>query len=240
VGRLDGGYKAYRRAVMADLDALPRRFKWRVVCGMTGTGKSRTLRALAQAGAPVLDLEALAAHRGSVLGNMPDEPQPSQKMFDSLVWHALRGLHQRRPIFVESESKKIGRLRVPQSLIECMWSSECIVLEAPMHVRVALLKADYAHYFAAPELLASQLDCLSSLHGSERIRHWQDLARSASWDALVEELLVEHYDPAYTRAISKHYAALSRAPRYTLRDASESEFRRIAAAIIDDIEARRG
>ncbi|HEV7390339.1 MAG TPA: tRNA 2-selenouridine(34) synthase MnmH, partial [Burkholderiales bacterium] len=136
VGRLEGGYKAYRHAVVADLDVLPRRFTWRVVCGMTGTGKSRTLRALGAAGAQVLDLEALAAHRGSVLGNMPYEPQPTQKMFDSLVWNELRGFDPDRPVFVESESKKIGRLRVVDALIDAMWASECLVLEAPVSVRV--------------------------------------------------------------------------------------------------------
>jgi len=73
-----------------------------VVCGMTGTGKSRTLRALHAARAQVLDLEALAAHRGSVLGNMPDEPQPTQKLFDSLVWNELRGFDPGRPVFGES------------------------------------------------------------------------------------------------------------------------------------------
>ena len=98
VGRLEGGYKAYRRAVVADLETLPRRLAWRVVCGMTGTGKSRTLRALADAGAQVLDLEALAAHRGSILGDMPDAPQPTQKMFDSLVWQALRTFDPERPV----------------------------------------------------------------------------------------------------------------------------------------------
>ena len=79
-GRLDGGYKAYRRAVIDDLAAWPGRFAWRVVCGMTGTGKSRLLRALADNGAQVLDLEALAAHRGSVLGNLPDAPQTAAEV----------------------------------------------------------------------------------------------------------------------------------------------------------------
>jgi tRNA 2-selenouridine synthase len=237
VGRLEGGYKAYRHAVVADLDVLPRRFTWRVVCGMTGTGKSRTLRALGAAGAQVLDLEALAAHRGSVLGNMPDEPQPTQKMFDSLVWNELRGFDPDRPVFVESESKKIGRLRVVDALIDAMWASECLVLEAPVPVRVELLKAEYSHYISEPALLAVQLECLAPLHGKHRIERWQDMAHRGAWDAFVEELLVQHYDPAYTRAILKHYPALPRAARYTLRDASDDDFERIAAAIVENTAA---
>jgi tRNA 2-selenouridine synthase len=237
VGRLEGGYKAYRRAVVADLDVLPRRFAWRVVCGMTGTGKSRTLRALNATGAQVLDLEALAAHRGSVLGNMPDEAQPTQKMFDSMVWNELRRFDPDRPVFVESESKKIGRLRVADALIDAMWGSECVVLEAPLPVRVELLKTEYSHYISEPELLAAQLECLAPLHGKDTIERWKDMARGAVWDTFVEDLLVQHYDPAYTRAILKHYPALPRAARYTLRDASDDDFRRIAAAIVDDTQA---
>jgi tRNA 2-selenouridine synthase len=236
-GRLEGGYKAYRRLVVADLDTLPGLFDWRVVCGMTGTGKSRTLRALEHAGAQVLDLEALAAHRGSVLGNMPDEPQPSQKMFDSLVWKELKGFDPQRPVFVEAESKKVGRLRVPDALIDAMWASECLILEAPTAVRIDLLKSEYAHYLAEPELLAAQLECLAALHGSQTIRRWQRMAREGEWDTLTEELLARHYDPAYTRSTLKHFSNLDRAPRYAVRDRSDAEFQRLAGAIVEGVEA---
>lgn len=233
VGRLEGGYKAYRRAVVAELQTLPQRYTWRVVCGLTGTGKSRLLRALDQLGAQVLDLEALAAHRGSVLGNMPDEPQPTQKMFDSLVWAALQRFDPARPVFVEAESRKIGRLRVPEALIETMWASaSCIVLDAPLPVRVALLKAEYAHYLADPAQLCAQLDCLTALHGGDTIELWQSLAREGAWDALVEALLLRHYDPAYTRSTFKHYSALEHAARHVLPDETDAAFASLASAII--------
>ncbi len=231
VGQLDGGYKAYRRGVITDLETLPRRHRWCVVCGMTGSGKSRLLRALDAHGAQVLDLEALAAHRGSILGNLPHEPQPSQKMFDSLVWSALRRYDPGRPVFVEAESKKIGRLRVPAALIEAMWESPCVVLKAPQALRVALLKSEYAHYVSEPELVAAQIECLTALHGRETIERWQNLARAGEFDAFVEELLVSHYDPAYTRSTLKHYPALDRAPHFTLHDASDTGFARLAAEV---------
>ena len=231
-GRLDGGYKAYRRAVIADLELLPQRFQWRVLCGMTGTGKSRLLRELDRAGAQVLDLEALAAHRGSVLGNMPEEPQPSQKMFESLLWNALRNFDPDAPVFVEGESKKIGRLRVPDALIDSMWRSECVVLDAPVPVRIELLKTEYAHYIAEPEAFCTQLDCLTALHGTETIARWKQLARSLEADALVEELLIRHYDPAYRRSTLKHYPALDRAPHYALSDTSDSAFSHLAALVL--------
>jgi tRNA 2-selenouridine synthase len=233
VGQLEGGYKAYRRAVLADLTTLPARFSWRVVCGMTGTGKSRLLHALDRAGAQVLDLEALAAHRGSILGNLPDEPQPTQKMFESSVWAELRRFDHTRPVFVEAESKRIGRLRVPEALIDAMWaSSDCVVLDAPVAVRVDLLKSEYAHYIAEPESIIAQIESLSALHGRETIAKWQALMRAGDNDAFVEAMLLQHYDPAYTRSTLKHYPALGVAPRYTLHDASEEDFERLAAEVM--------
>src|SRR5689334_14954600 len=156
--RLDGGYKAFRRQVVAELDSLPLQITLRVVCGPTGSGKSRFLEALARAGAQVLDLEVLAAHRGSVLGDLPDEPQPSQKHFETKLWTALSQFDPARPVFVESESKKVGDLRVPEALIERMRGSKCFRLEADVPTRVALLREDYAHFVGNPETLADKLE----------------------------------------------------------------------------------
>ena len=228
VGRLDGGYKGYRRTVIADLQVLPAKLSWRVVCGMTGTGKSRLLRALDAAGAQVLDLEALAAHRGSVLGNLPDARQPPQKLFESRVWHALRGFDPSRPVYVESESKKIGMLRVPETLISAMWASETIVLEADVPTRVTLLKQEYAHFLGNAAALSSQLECLTSLHGRDTIQRWTTMAHEGAWDVLTAELLAQHYDPSYTRAIVKHYPSLDRAPRLHVAAADDAAFAALA------------
>ena len=238
VGQLGGGYKNYRRAVIDELGTLPERYRWRVVCGMTGTGKSRLLRALQEQGAQVLDLEELAAHRGSVLGNLPDEAQPSQKLFESRVWHALRRLDPQRTVFVESESRKIGNLRVPEALIEAMWQSECLVVEAGMAVRVALLKDEYAHFLGNAALLNAQLDCLRQLHGNAVIDGWQALARSGDWDRLTGELLTRHYDPAYTRAINSHYPQLAQAANFRLAENSAVAMTRLAREVLAAIPER--
>ncbi len=232
VGQLDGGYRAYRRAVVAELAALPRAFRLRVVCGLTGTGKSRLLRALCEAGGQVLDLEALAAHRGSVLGNLPDAPQPAQKMFESLIWKALTGFDAARPVYVEAESRKIGELRVPEALIEAMWQSECVVLETPLEVRVELLKREYAHFLEQPETLIAKLECLTALHGHAIIAQWRELALARRWNDLTGDLLVRHYDPAYTRAIVKHYPALQRARTVSVADTSDACFRHLADGLV--------
>lgn len=229
VGRLDGGYKAYRRAVIVDLHERPSQFQWRVICGLTGSGKSRLLRALAECGPQVLDLEALAAHRGSVLGNLPDAPQPSQKMFESLVWAGLRKFDTARPVWVEAESKKIGGVRVPETLIAAMWNGECIRLEAPVTLRVAMLTEEYQHFVADPALLGTQLDCLVAHYGQERIGAWKTLAANGIWDTLVRELLENHYDPAYTRSTLKHYPHHAEGMRLEVTADSDAAFAQLAA-----------
>jgi tRNA 2-selenouridine synthase len=227
-GRLEGGYRAYRRAVVEALASAPARIGWRSVCGATGCGKSRLLRALAGAGAQVLDLEELAAHRGSVLGNLPGCPQPSQKMFESRIWHALQGYAADRPVYVEAESRKVGNLRVPEALIVEMWRSPCIALEAPMAVRVAQLKNEYSHFTSDPAALGLQLDCLVALHGHGTIAEWKRMALAGDWDAFIEDMLERHYDPAYRRSMYRHYAGLASALRLVASSADDAEFERLA------------
>lgn len=222
--QLDGGYREYRRHVNTALTELPARFAFRVVCGPTGSGKSRLLQTLAAQGAQVLDLELLAAHRGSVLGNLPSEPQPSQKNFESSIWQALRHFDASKSVFVESESKKVGNLRVPDALMESMRSSPCVSLKLSQHDRVRLLMQDYAHFVAEPGLLNAQLDCLVAMHGREKIGRWQAMALSGQMEALVSELLINHYDPAYVRSIDRNFAQFSQAQILKLENISPQAF----------------
>ena len=203
--QLRGGYRAYRRAVIQQLDALPGRLHFHVICGATGSGKSRLLQQLAEAGAQVLDLEALACHRGSVLGGLPSQPQPGQKYFESLLWDRLRRFDATKPVYVESESRKVGSLRVPDALLARMRESPCVRLDVELDVRVRLLRDEYAHFERDPASLLTQLDCLVPLHGHERINQWKALAEARSWDRMVEHLLVEHYDPAYSKSIARNF-----------------------------------
>ena len=226
--QLDGGYKAYRRHVNSALAELPASFTFQVICGTTGSGKSRLLQTLEMEGAQVLDLEDLAAHRGSVLGNLPSQPQPSQKMFESSIWQKLRGFNADRVIYIESESKKVGNLRVPDALIERMRTSACIALTLTPACRVKLLIEDYAHFIENPTILNSQLDCLHTLHGSEKIGHWKNLALTGQMEQLVNELLTNHYDPAYRRSIQRNFVNFPNANTLALNDISENAFREAA------------
>ena len=231
---LEGGYKTFRRTVMSELPALAPQLRWRVLCGLTGSGKSRLLATLERLGAQVLDLEGLASHRGSVLGNVPDTPQPAQKMFESRLWDRLRHLDPARPVYVESESKKIGTLQVPEELLDAMWASSCVLLDVDRPVRVRLLMDQYAHFLAEPGVLGRQLDCLVQLHGHATIEHWKQMAHAGDWEPLVTELLERHYDPAYTRAIVSHYPRLPDARRIAIATPAEPSFEDAARALLED------
>ncbi len=231
--KLDGGYKAFRARVRDDLQELPQRFDFRVLAGRTGSGKTRLLRVLAAEGAQVLDLEGLALHRGSVLGGLPDQAQPSQKRFDTLLWQALQRLDPARPVFVESESRKIGTLLVPDALINHMHRhGRCISVLLPDVERVRLLLEDYAALTADVDLLCTRLQQLVELRGKEAVARWQAQARAADWQALLPELLAQHYDPLYLRSIDRHYADMKNAVELALDGADDSSLKAAAAHLI--------
>ena len=231
--QLDGGYKAYRRHVIRELAELPARLDFRVVCGPTGSGKTRLLQALADAGAQALDLEALAAHRGSLLGALPDQVQPPQKSFESAVWHALARIDTGRPVYVESESKKIGTLRVPDALIAAMRGSPCVRLAVPLAARVRLLTEEYAHFLADPELINARLAHLVALRGRDTVAAWQAMSSAGKWDDLVAALLEQHYDPAYHHSLASNYAPGPADRSFRADTLSDAALAQLARAIID-------
>jgi tRNA 2-selenouridine synthase len=231
-GTLEGGYKAYRRWVVQELEKIPEKFDFRVIHGPTGSGKSRLLAALEHAGAQVLDLEDLAAHRGSVLGNLPDRPQPSQKMLESVLLKELSALDPSRTVFVEGESKKIGELQVPEALMSRMRASPCILLETGLETRVDLLLDEYRHFLGDPKSLEAQLDCLVALHGRDKIAAWKSLAARGSWREFVARLLVEHYDPAYRRSSQRNFARLGDARTLRITSAAGTAFAAAAAELV--------
>lgn len=229
--QLEGGYKAWRSQVLSDLESLPAKYRYQVICGRTGSGKSRLLEALACNGQQVLDLEKLAAHKGSVLGELPDEAQPGQRLFESRIWAALSRFDPAKPVYVEAESKKVGSLRVPEALIQRMRHSPCYDVLTSEVLRVKLLREEYTHLIANPGLLFAKLDCLKPLHSTERIEAWKSLAHKAHWDAFVTDMLVHHYDPAYGRSMFKNYVHADNATQLPVADISFSSFLDLARAL---------
>lgn len=219
--QLQGGYKAFRAVVRDQLQTLPARHRYVVLAGRTGSGKTRLLQRLAAAGEQVLDLEDLACHRGSILGAVPGRPQPAQKHFDTLVWQALQAFDPERPVFIESESARIGTLRVPEALLQHMREhGRTMMVEMPEAGRVALLLQEYAFFADDVEAFCTLLEALVELQGKERVHGWQALARSGHWAELFVRLMAEHYDPLYDRSMRRHFETLAQAPRITLADGS--------------------
>ncbi len=229
VDLLDGGYRQFRRAVVAALEVLPAALSLVVVCGTTGSGKSLLLRALAERGEQVLDLEALANHRGSVLGLVPGERQPSQKAFDTAIWNTLRRFDATRPVFVESESRKVGDLRVPPSLVERMRASPCVWLEVTIEARVATLMREYAFFIRDVDAFCVRLDALRALRGGETVAGWQDAARDGRFDDVVRDLLISHYDPIYRQSMTRNFSALATAPARVDWDGADATLAAAAA-----------
>jgi len=229
--KLEGGYKTYRREVLDKLEALSGDFSYRVICGATGSGKSRLLGALETCGAQVLDLEELARHRGSVLGGLPLEGQPSQKWFDTLLVQKLESFDVMHPVYVEAESSKIGRIGLPTVLVAAMHASDCVLMDATVAARVKLLMEDYHHFLDDPEKLIQKLSVLVPFHGHAKLEHWNTLIRAAQFDTLVKELLEMHYDPSYLRSLGKHYGKLDVAERLELDDLSVETLKRVSLSL---------
>jgi tRNA 2-selenouridine synthase len=230
---LQGGYQNYRRSMLVQLAELPIRYDFRIICGPTGSGKSRLLQSLAARGAQVLDLEALARHRGSVLGDLPGDPQPAQKMFESLVWSALRIFDAGRPVFVEAESRRIGALHVPEVLLDCMRNSSCVRIEVPVAERVRFLIAEYRHFLDEPAWLKTQLSRLTALHSTATVARWIAQIDAGAWEDLVGDLLATHYDPAYMRSMRNNYPGLTHASALNAACLDDAGFERSAATLLD-------
>jgi tRNA 2-selenouridine synthase len=230
---VEGGYKAWRAALVGALPELAQRLQYQVICGPTGSGKTRLLQALRAQGAQVLDLEDLANHRSSVLGHIPGLPQPSQKRFDSLVWDALRHFNPAHPVYVESESKKVGNVAVPDALITAMRASPCIDLQLSDEERVALLLEDYRFFVDDSEHFCRRLQALTELRGKSVVDGWIERVNSGQTPAVVLELLKLHYDPMYAQSIKRNFKQYATAKPCVLRNRSIEALAELAHGLVD-------
>ena len=230
--QLSGGYKQWRAHVIALIEQLAPQLDLRVLCGPTGSAKTRILAALADAGAQTLDLEACADHKGSVLGGLPGIAQPSQKQFETRIATMLERVDLARPLYVEAESRKIGRLAVPTPLLSRLRESACIAIDADANARVDYLLRDYAYLGDNPEAFAQQLGLLHELHSKETIARWQQWARERALAPLFGELLTLHYDPQYARSQGAHLQRLNDARRVEWATLDDTELAALCVRIV--------
>ena len=194
---LDKGYKDYRRAVLAEF-ARPRQL--RVLGGLTGSGKTDVLHALARLGEPVLDLEGLACHKGSSFGAIGQPEAPTQEQFENNLAQKLAELPTDKPIWVEDESLQIGRLIIPKPFFEQMRQAPLHVLHVPRAARVEYLAQEYGGQ--NPVLLAEAVQRLSKRLGGLATQEALAAIEAGEMTRMVE-LVLDYYDKTYGYGLSK-------------------------------------
>ncbi|WP_248924804.1 tRNA 2-selenouridine(34) synthase MnmH [Paenibacillus hamazuiensis] len=198
VYRLLGGIRAYRKWVVETLESFQLRPKCVVINGYTGTGKTAILRKLAAEGYPVVDLEGMAGHRGSIFGQIGLTPN-NQKTFESLLLLTLLQYQDSPYILLEAESKRIGRCVMPEFLVEGKEKGIQLFLDMPMQERIRHILEDYE-----PE--RHKLECIQAFENIKRRIH-TPIAAEIEQHLLLNRfseavgLMLEHYyDPRYEHA----------------------------------------
>lgn len=204
--RLSGGYKAWRRQLLDDFER-GYDFKFVVLHGHTGVGKTEILGHLEKMELPVLDLEKLAEHRGSVFGAMGLGTQPSQKNFDASIWKAVRSYSSGALVFCEAESKKVGNLRLPDFISKKIEEGVKVLVTGTLPVRVERIIRDYIGAQLSDDVLSGALRSLAVLKdrlGNKLTAEIEELGRQGNYSPAVEQLLNHYYDPLYQKQIDRH------------------------------------
>ncbi|MCP9927603.1 tRNA 2-selenouridine(34) synthase MnmH [Cyanobium sp. CH-040] len=195
---MEGGYKAYRRWVLAQFE---RPWPLRLLGGRTGTGKTDLLLALAECGVAVVDLEGLAHHRGSSFGALGLPPQPSSEHYENRLALALRGLEGAPEIWLEAESVQVGRCRIPAGLWRQMKAAPALAVQRPLEHRLAQLVRIYG--VQDPQELAEATRRIARRLGPQRTAAALEAIAARDWTAACRQML-DYYDRCYDHDLSAH------------------------------------
>jgi tRNA 2-selenouridine synthase len=238
---VEGGYKTYRAYVRHQMEHLPEKFTYQVLRGLAGSGKTRILRQMRLTrNAQVLDLEALANYRGSLLGQeWESKPlnQPSQKLFESLLLQQLQRFNPHQPVWVESESNKIGQIYLPESLWKKMKQASCVEIRIPIAARVHFLLQEYPYLMDNPTLLKLKLEKLKSSCGWDKLIEWYQLIDAGKWEEFVQDILYCHYDPTYLQSMKRYFTKVELL--LSIRDLSDSSIDNFLATLFPHVLAAK-
>ena len=205
---LEGGYQGYRKHVIQSFnDILKNDLSFKIISGLTGSGKTKLLMHLESLGCQTIDLEGLASHRGSALGEECDNDQPSQKMFERLLYEKFLTLNDKIPVFLESESSRIGDLQIPSNFWTMMKNSDVWEIETERKFRVDFLLNEYTHFTKDKDLLKTKLEKIRHLKTESVYNKWISMVDDNDYRSFVGSILEDHYDAAYISSRQKTYTS---------------------------------
>ncbi len=193
---MKGGYKAYRHSFHELLEQ--KSWEFIVIAGPTGSGKTAILDNLREMGEQFLDLEGLAHHKGSAFGSLGELPQPSNEQFENNIYEEFRGFSPDKPVWVEGESKSIGRNFISDDLFEMLTTADTVHLNPDFEYRVKRLVVDYAKY--PKDQLIHSFEKISKRLGGLRTQNAIKAVQSGKFDVAVR-IGLEYYDKTYQHAI---------------------------------------
>lgn len=234
VETIEGGYQSYRRLVVERLYEAPFPAPVVLLDGNTGTAKTDVLARLAQHGVQMIDLEGLANHRGSALGDFGG--QPAQKGFETALAAEVEKLDPTQPVVVEAESSKIGTLSLPPSLFAAMKKAQRIEIKAPVAARAKYLTRAYADMVQDAPALIARLEKLVPFQGREKVATWAEMACTGAHEALAAQLIQDHYDPRYRKARARNGTSDGQVIETDALE--ETDIERIAAQVAANLNAR--
>ena len=205
---VEEGYQGYRKYIVESFDEMLKNdFHFKIISGLTGTGKTKLLKHLNGRGSQTIDLEGLASHRGSALGDEETHSQPSQKMFERILYEEFLSLDVNEPVFLESESSRIGNIQIPTNLWKIMKNSPVLEIETERKYRVDFLLSEYSHFTENKELLKSKLEKIRHLKTDSIFNNWINMVDKNDVRGFVESILEDHYDAAYISSRRKTYCS---------------------------------
>jgi tRNA 2-selenouridine synthase len=194
---LDGGYKSYRHFI---LESLAEKRRTIILGGMTGSSKTHILHQIKRLGNEVIDLEALASHKGSAFGALGQPDQPSTEHFANLLFDEWRSRDTGATLWMEDESRNIGTVFLPETFYHNMQISPTIVLLLSIEKRMPRLISEYSAY--PPELLIASIEKISKRLGGDNARDAIRAVESGDFEKAIG-ITLKYYDKTYMFSISR-------------------------------------
>ncbi len=203
VKRISGGYKGYRAFINEELPKLNEKVTYIVLHGNTGVGKTEILKSLKTDGYDVLDLEGCANHRGSILGSVGLGSCLTQKQFESNIYEELKTVKDKY-VFVEAESRRIGRVLVPEYIHQDMKNGIHIFVDAPLDFRSKLIIDEYTKSNNCNDEICEALKGLTKYIGEKNAEEYCARVEAGDYEDVVKELMIKYYDPMYMHSSDKY------------------------------------